>query len=81
MPAVTAVETYRVSGQQTPHNHGDGNVPCSQEKMEMIGYQRPCVTERSTLSHNPGQSFHKIITVIIGKKKFPPFYPPADDML
>jgi hypothetical protein len=49
--------------------------------MEMIGYQRPCVTERSTLSHNPGQSFHKIITVIIGKKKFPPFYPPADDML
>jgi hypothetical protein len=49
--------------------------------MEMIGNQRPCVTERSTLSHNPGQSIHKIITVIIAKKKFLPFYPPTDDML
>jgi hypothetical protein len=81
MAAVTAVETHRVSGQQPPHNRGDGNVPGSQEKMEMVGYQGPGETARFTFADNSRQSVNKIITIVICKKKLPPFYPTADDMV
>jgi hypothetical protein len=47
----------------------------------MIGDQRPGVTKRFTVADNPGQALDEIIAIIVIKKKLPPFYPPADDMV
>jgi hypothetical protein len=49
--------------------------------MEVIGDQRPGVTTRLAFAYNPGQSIHKIITIIIGEKEFAAFDPTADDMV
>jgi len=81
MASMPVIETDCISSQQPPHYRGNGNIPGSQENMEMVGYQRPGVTARFAFAHNPGQSIYKIIAIVIVEEKFTPFYPPADDMV
>ena len=75
------VETARVTAQQSTHHCGNRCISRSQQQVEMVGYQRPCVTMRPGFSQNRFKPIEKIIPVKICPKDFPPLNSPANDMV
>ena len=62
---MTPVETNGVAGQQPPHDGGDRSGARLQQKMAMVGDQRPRVASGFGLLENISQLVNKIMTILL----------------
>jgi hypothetical protein len=60
-----------ISGQKPSHHGGDRRKTRTQQKVGMIGYQRPCKTIGMRLGQHLAQSLYKGLAVGIIPKNFP----------
>ena len=77
---VTAVETDRIPGQQSPHQSGEGNFTCPQKKVSMIRKKCPGIAARLCSRQELTQPFKKILTIAIIPEDLSAFNAP-DDMV
>ena len=75
MPPIFPVEPPRISGKKSAHEHGHRNRPGSEQKMDVLFYNRPSETIGFCFGVN------KIQPIIIGPKNLPSFDPPDDHMM
>jgi hypothetical protein len=79
--AVPSIKTPRISAQKPAHNAGNGGISGPQQKMKMIGHQRPRVTRGLRLHQNFLDPFEKIAPVGVRPKDLPALNPPANYMV
>jgi hypothetical protein len=78
---VTAVEGYRITGQQPSHNGGDRLQTRLQEQMKMVGNQGPGITRRSGCLQDSTQPFQESVAVGVVSENIAPFDSPTYDVM
>ena len=62
---MTAIKRQRISGEQPPHDNGDGNLAGVHWQVQMSGDKGPRKTTRRDLRQDRCQSCNKITTIFI----------------
>jgi hypothetical protein len=80
-PPVHAIELSGVAAQKLPHPPCDGAVSGSQQQVEVVGQQGPCVTGSLGFTQDPLQPFAEIIAAGIPLKNLAALDPSVNDMV
>ncbi len=78
---MTFIEGHSISCHETTHDFAQGCRTGSQEEMEMVGDQRPCVALRLSLFQDNGQTIQKGFSVLVVPEDFTAFNSPGHYML
>ena len=70
MASMPPIELDCIPCQKPSHNGGDGCKTRSQQKVRMVGYQRPCQTIGMRLNQHLAKTVYKGLTVCIVPKDF-----------
>jgi hypothetical protein len=70
MATMPPIELDRIPCQKPLHNGGDRRKTRTQQKMRMVGYQRPCQTIGMRLNQHLAKTVYKGLTVRIVPKDF-----------
>jgi len=71
---MTFIEGDRISGHETAHDFAQGCRTGSQQNMEMVGDQRPCITLSLGFFEDNGQAIQEGFSVLIVPEDFTAFY-------
>jgi hypothetical protein len=75
------VESSGISAQQPLHDGLDRHAAAPQQQMEVVGDQRPCVTNTLAFFQHTPETPKELLSIAIVPKNLPPLDPPADDVL
>jgi hypothetical protein len=81
MSPVTAIITNRITREQSSHHRGYGNGSSSNQKMDMIGNQCPCITGGIGCTEDVAQAIQKVVSIHIILKDFSAFYASKHNMV
>jgi hypothetical protein len=76
-----AIEPSGVAAQKLSHHPCDGGVSGSQQKVEVVGHQSPCVTGGLGCSQDRLQPHEKVVAVKVLPKDLAALDPTANDMV
>jgi hypothetical protein len=79
--SVSSVEPHGIAGQKTTHYRGDRHGSGSQEQVEVVGNQGPCITSGIRFLENSPQSFQEMVPVLVAAKYLPTFNAPDHHMM
>ena len=79
--AVTSVKADSITCQQPAHQRGDGNGAGLQQKMEMIGNQRPGETWGLGFYNQVAQPVYEVVAVLVVKEDLTPFDSSDNDVV
>ncbi|MEI6261372.1 MAG: hypothetical protein WCR46_15900 [Deltaproteobacteria bacterium] len=68
MTLMPPIELDGISRQKPSHDSGDRRKTSTQQKMQVVGYQRPCKTIGVRFNQHMAESVHKSIPVHIVKE-------------
>ena len=78
---VAPVESYRIPGQQSSHNRGNGHGSGSEKEMDMIGDQRPGKAGSLGFPHLYIQSIQEVFPILVILEDLPAIDSPENDMV
>ncbi len=82
MPFMPKVKGNGIAGEKLPHQVAERTPACSDQKMEMVAQQCPCVTLATSLLKSLFQVTQEVISIMAVKKNILAVYPPPDkDMM
>ena len=75
------VESSGISAQQPLHDGLDRGAAAPQQQREVVGDQRPCVTNALAFFQHTPETPKELLSIAIIPENLPPLDPPADDVL
>ena len=81
VPFVTPIESYCISGQQSPHHRGYRHGPSLQEEMCMIWDKCPGKTGSLGFPHVGIQSIQEVLPILVIFEDLSPINPPNDNVV
>ncbi len=81
MPFMAADKGKGITGENFPHQVAERTSSCSDQEMEMVAQQRPCVTLATSLFKSFFQATQEVVSIMTVKKNILAVYPPDNDMM
>ena len=81
VPSMAPVVDNGVPGQQTPHDGSYRVSARSQQQVEMVRYQRPCIAGSLSLFKDIAQPRQKVVTVLVVIENLATLYTANNDMV
>ena len=79
--SVSAIETTGISCQQPAHHTGNRDISSTEQQMEVVGQQGPCVAWRLGFGQDHAQTPYEVVSVQVFPKNHLPLYSAADDVM
>ncbi len=70
-----------MAGENFPHQVAERTPACSDQEMNVIAQQRPCVTLATSLGKGSFQATQEVVSIMAVKKNILAVYPPDNDMM
>jgi hypothetical protein len=70
-----------ITGENFPHQIPKGSITCTDQQMDMVGRQHPCITSAASQRKILFKSTKKVVPVAVVKKDILAIQTPGNDMM